>query len=112
MDTKLVELLERNGLRRIEARALAIFRDGKERTSIEIEYEAGLRQSEVSTAMPKMVGLGWFKAEYIKDGGKGRPYIIYRPAKSYNEICQDIAALRATKIAGMMDDINTLRAVA
>lgn len=112
MDTKLVELLERNGLRRIEAKALAIFRDGRERTSIEIEYEAGLRQPEVSTAMPKMVGLGWFSVEAIKAPGKGRPYLVYRLAKTYGEICEDIVRQRGVMIAGMMADMNALRAVA
>jgi predicted transcriptional regulator len=112
LDTKLVELLERNGLRRIEAKALAIFRDGQARTSMEIEHEAGLRQPEVSMAMPRMVGRGWFEVETVKAPGKGRPYFVYRLARTYGEICEDIVRQRGQMIAGMMADMNALRAVA
>ncbi len=110
-DKELVELLERNGLRRVEARALAIFRDGRERTSMEIEHEAGLRQPEVSMAMPRFVGMGWFRVEHVKVA-RGRPYFVYRLAKSFREICNDIEHQRGQIIAGMMQDLNALRAVA
>jgi predicted transcriptional regulator len=113
METKeLIELFERNGLRRVDARALALFMDGKQRTSMEIEQEAGLRQPEVSATMPRMVRMGWFSIEYVKKEGKGRPYFIYSLAKAYSEICDDIARERGKMIACMMRDMNELRAVA
>jgi predicted transcriptional regulator len=49
-DSELVALFERNGLKCVDAKALALFKDERHRTTIEIEREAGLRQPEVSAA--------------------------------------------------------------
>lgn len=109
----LIELLERNGLPRIDARALSVFRDGRQRMSIAIESEAGLRQPEVSVAMSSLIARGWFKQELVKkETGKGRPFIVYHLAKPFGEICDEIAGERGRNIAGMMQDLNALRAVA
>lgn len=111
--SKPIDLLERNGLSRIDARALSVFRDGRQRMSIDIESEAGLRQPEVSVAMSSLMGRGWFKQELVrKETGKGRPFIVYHLAKPFGEICDEIAGERGRDIASMMQDLNALRAVA
>lgn len=114
MDRKeLITLLERNGLPRINAMALSVFRDGRQRKTVDIEQEAGLRQPEVSLAMSSLMERGWFKQELVRnDAGKGRPSIIYHLAKGFREICDDIAQERGTELAAMMADLNKLRAVA
>ncbi|MDW5562567.1 MAG: hypothetical protein SA339_05005 [Methanomassiliicoccus sp.] len=109
---ELAELFERNGLRRIEAKALAIFIDGRPRSSMEIELEGNLRQPEVSFAMPRMVGRGWFTVQHFRKEGKGRPYFTYTLAKAFDDICKDIAGQQSIKIAAMMNDLNALRTVA
>jgi predicted transcriptional regulator len=111
--SELIDLLERNGLSRIDARALSVFIDGRQRATIDIEREACLRQPEVSVAMSYLMGRGWFRQELIrKETGKGRPSIIYHLAKAFSEICNEIARERGTAIATMMNDLNALRAVA
>lgn len=109
--SELITLLERNGLSRTEARALSVFVDGQGRTSARIESEAGLRQPEVSVAMNSFVARGWFRQATVKKVGKGRPSIVYHLAKPFSEICDDIAGERGRDIAGMMNDLNALRAV-
>lgn len=109
---EIIALLERNGLPHNEARVLAVFKDGRPRTSVDIEREALLRQPEVSVTMNALVMYGWFRQELEKVVGKGRPRIIYHLAKEYNDICGDIARERGMKIASMMQDLNALRAVA
>lgn len=112
-DHELIELFEKNGQRRVTATALALFKDGQQRSAAEIERETGLRQPEVCVSMSQMVLRGWFRAEYIKnEGKKGRSYCIYHLAVNYRDICQDIARERGERIAEMMADMNALRTVA
>jgi len=110
---ELVELLQKNGLRRIDATILALFRDGRQRVSAEIENETGLRQPAILTSMMRMLNRGWFLAEFVKSSeGYSRTTVRYRLAMEYKEICGDIAEEQGTKIAGMMADLNSLRTVA
>jgi predicted transcriptional regulator len=69
---KLAKVLERNGLSRIESRALAAFKDGRPKTLPEIESITGLRQPEVSVAMSRLVGEKWLTVTPVKQPDRGR----------------------------------------
>lgn len=110
--TSFVKLLTANGLQPNAARVLACFTEDDVLTALDLETMARLRQPEVSQATTYLIERGWLSYDRVRKEGRGRPVHHYHLAKSWGEICEEIVCERGRDIAGMMQDLNALRAVA
>jgi predicted transcriptional regulator len=108
---KLASILQKNGLNRIEARTLVVFRDEKPKPMVEIERTAGLRQPEVSNATQELRNKKYLVMERIPLEGKGRPFHKLKLARPFLCIVKDIAERRAQEIKNQENQVIELLAV-
>ncbi|MDP8011382.1 MAG: ArsR family transcriptional regulator [Thermoplasmata archaeon] len=112
MDEKfneLSEILIQLGLPKNVAKTLAYLKYHDETMAVDIEFNAGLRQPEVSVAIQYLLKKGWIKRKNIKKEGKGRPVRLYRLAKPFEEIIKEIENEKKdniTKIEMLVDKLK------
>ncbi|MGC8598918.1 MAG: ArsR family transcriptional regulator [Thermoplasmata archaeon] len=104
MDPQVEELsniLNQLGLPKNVAKTLAYLRYHDDSLAVDIEFNAGLRQPEVSVAIQYLLSKDWIKKKNIKKEGKGRPVRIYRLSKPFQEIIKDIEMEKKDSISKM-----------
>ncbi|MBD6955978.1 MAG: ArsR family transcriptional regulator [Thermoplasmatales archaeon] len=104
MDPQVEELsniLNQLGLPKNVAKTLAYLRYHEDSLAVDIEFNAGLRQPEVSVAIQYLISKDWIKKKNIKKEGKGRPVRIYRLSKPFQEIIKDIEEEKKDSISKM-----------
>ena len=96
--SELSELLEKLGMSRIEARALAYLVTCKSGVSKEIEHYAGLSQPEVSIAMKKFRKLGWVSEKTVQKMGRGKPPKFYELSVDGRRLIKDLTEKKKREI--------------
>ncbi len=87
---ELSNILNQLGLPKNVAKTLAYLRYHEDSLAVDIEFNMGLRQPEVSVAIQYLLSKNWIKKKNVKKEGKGRPVRIYRLSKSFEEIIKEI----------------------
>jgi predicted transcriptional regulator len=85
-EEEIIDILGKIGLKRNEARVLAIFLRGIDLTSREIERMADLRQPEVSIAITALTRRNWICTATLITENKGRPVKVFRLAQPVEQI--------------------------
>lgn len=112
MDEKFKELSEiliQLGLPKNVAKTLAYLKYHDEAMAIDIEFNAELRQPEVSVAIQYLLKKGWIKRKNVKKEGKGRPVRLYKLAKPFEDIIKEIENEKKdniTKIEMLMEKLK------
>ncbi|MCD6461621.1 MAG: ArsR family transcriptional regulator [Thermoplasmata archaeon] len=108
-EEEIAGLLADAGLRKYEAKTLAVLLSGREVTSKDIEKATGLRQPEVSLAIKGLSPRGWIRTSYRKNPGKGRPTHVYSLGKKKEEILEEVLSWERKRIAEIEKSMERLR---
>ena len=108
-DHEFAEILRSLGMQRNTAILITYLASAGEVTSREIELGAGLRQPGVSIAMRDLRGENWVSEREVKNGGKGRPSLVYTLAKPIEDIIKHIEDEKLRDHAEFMDNIRKLK---
>ncbi|MCI4433994.1 MAG: ArsR family transcriptional regulator [Thermoplasmata archaeon] len=98
---ELSTILNQLGLPKNVAKTLAYLRYHDDALAVDIEFNAGLRQPEVSVAIQYLLKKNWIKKKNIKKEGKGRPVRIYRLSKPFQDIIKEIEGEKKDSISKM-----------
>lgn len=108
-EPQIVKLLVANGLRPVEARALACWNeDDDELTQLDVENMAGLRQPEVSMAVRELCRRGWLIQVDKRQPERGAPVKVYTLAKPMADVVRDIVAERTRELDAAQAMANEL----
>ena len=115
LDRDIIRKLKANGLPKIVATVLVELKNAdletwKGLTAKQIQLNTGLSQPQVSQATIYAYSRGWLTVNFPTTKAAGRPMGFYNLSKPFTEIVNEIADSRAQYIAGMMNDLNALRA--
>lgn len=89
-EEEVIQILGEIGLKKNEARVLAIFMRGGELTSREIERYSDLRQPEVSIAITALTKRNWICTSNLITENKGRPVKLFTLAQPIDKILFEI----------------------
>lgn len=111
-DRLLINTLRALGVRRQEATLIVWMSGAGEVSSRDIEKGTGIRQSDVSKVLKKMLEVGWVDNLGTDGSAKGRPRKIYSLSATLNNIVAhyELQKLRETTLA--RDSIQRLRDLA
>ncbi len=97
------------GMSRPIARTLSYLQNINEATSVELEMGTGLRQPEVSIAMKELKERNWINEREEKKQGKGRPYRLYSPKISFNDIIAQLEKEKKKVVDKAQEKIDRLK---
>lgn len=98
---ELAGILNELGLPRNVAKTLAYLRYHDDALAVDIEFNAGLRQPEVSVAIQYLLSKEWIRKKNVKKEGKGRPVRTYRLSKPFQDIIKEIEEEKKDSIMKM-----------
>lgn len=112
-DKDMIRKLKTNGLSKVIATVLVELKNADMESGLttrQLVVNTGLHQPAVSWATIQAYQRGWLAVDYDKSGKGGRTVCVYKLSKPFSEIVHEVADARAQTIAGMMNDLNALRA--
>ncbi len=106
---ELSNLLIQLGLPKNVAKTLAYLRYHDEAMAVDIEFNGGMRQPEVSVAIQYLLSKNWIRKKSVKKEGKGRPVRLYRLAKPFEEILKEIEEEKKNSISKLEMLVESLK---
>lgn len=112
-DRDIIRKLKANGLPRVVATVLIELKNANIESGLtakQIQLNTGLSQPQVSQATIYAYSRGWLSVTFPTTKAAGRPMGYYNLSKPFVDLIKEVADARAQTIAGMMDNLNALRA--